>query len=50
MTLRGDAFGSREEFHQAIERYIAWASEWDGSLPAGIFLWRAGRYDNEFKD
>jgi hypothetical protein len=29
------------EFEEAMERYILWASEWDGALPADVFfgLW-----------
>jgi len=29
---------SQAEFDEAIERYIDWASEWDGSLPADVFF------------
>ncbi len=32
---------SQQEFDEAIEQYISWASEWDGALPADVFfgLW-----------
>jgi hypothetical protein len=29
---------SQSEFDQAIARYISWASEWDGALPADVFF------------
>jgi hypothetical protein len=29
---------SQQEFYEAIERYISWASEWDGALPADVFF------------
>ncbi len=29
---------SHEEFEEAIEEYVTWASEWDGSLPADVFF------------
>ncbi|MGA9351226.1 MAG: hypothetical protein WBW48_20810 [Anaerolineae bacterium] len=29
---------SQQEFDEAIERYISWASEWDGALPADVFF------------
>lgn len=29
---------SQPEFEQAIARYISWASEWDGALPADVFF------------
>lgn len=29
---------SQQEFNQAIEQYISWASEWDGALPADVFF------------
>lgn len=29
---------SQAEFDEAIERYIDWASEWDGALPADVFF------------
>ena len=32
---------SQQEFDEAIEQYISWASEWNGALPADVFfgLW-----------
>jgi len=27
-----------QEFDEAIEQYISWASEWDGALPADVFF------------
>lgn len=27
-----------EEFDAAIEKYISWASEWEGDLPADVFF------------
>lgn len=27
-----------EDFQQAIQEYIHWASEWDGALPADVFF------------
>ena len=30
--------GSQSEFDRAIARYIPWASEWDGALPADVFF------------
>ncbi len=29
---------SQQEFDEAIEQYISWASEWDGALPADVFF------------
>ena len=29
---------SQQEFDEAIERHIHWASEWDGALPADVFF------------
>ena len=29
---------SPEEFEQAINNYIEWATEWDGALPADVFF------------
>jgi len=29
---------SQQEFDEAIEQYIDWASEWDGALPADVFF------------
>jgi hypothetical protein len=29
---------SQSEFDRAIARYISWASEWDGALPADVFF------------
>jgi len=29
---------SQPDFEQAIERYVTWASEWDGALPADVFF------------
>jgi len=29
---------SQQEFYEAIEQYISWASEWDGALPADVFF------------
>ena len=29
---------SQPEFDRAIARYISWASEWDGALPADVFF------------
>jgi hypothetical protein len=29
---------SQTEFEEAIDRYIDWASEWDGALPADVFF------------
>lgn len=29
---------SQQEFNEAIEQYISWASEWDGALPADVFF------------
>lgn len=29
---------SQQQFDEAIERYIHWASEWDGALPADVFF------------
>ena len=29
---------SPQEFDEAIEQYISWASEWDGALPADVFF------------
>lgn len=28
----------QEDFQQAIQEYIHWASEWDGALPADVFF------------
>jgi len=30
------------EFDEAIERYVDWASEWDGALPADVFCHLCG--------
>lgn len=34
---------SREELEEAVESYIAWASDWDGALSADVFfgIWSA---------
>ncbi len=29
---------SQQEFDEAVEQYISWASEWDGALPADVFF------------
>jgi len=29
---------SQSDFDRAIARYISWASEWDGALPAEVFF------------
>ena len=29
---------SQEEFDQTLWRYISWAAEWEGSLPADVFF------------
>ncbi len=29
---------SQEEFDETLQRYISWAAEWDGSLPADVFF------------
>jgi hypothetical protein len=29
---------SQSEFDRTISRYISWASEWDGALPADVFF------------
>ena len=29
---------SPDAFDEAVEKYISWASEWDGSLPADTFF------------
>ena len=29
---------SQEEFDETLRRYISWAAEWDGSLPADVFF------------
>ena len=29
---------SQEEFDETLRRYISWAAEWDGSLPAEVFF------------
>ena len=29
---------SKQEFDEATEQYINWASEWDGALPADVFF------------
>ncbi len=29
---------SQQEFEETVERYIHWASEWDGALPADVFF------------
>jgi hypothetical protein len=29
---------SQQEFDETLRRYISWAAEWDGSLPADVFF------------
>jgi hypothetical protein len=29
---------SQPQFEETVERYIRWASEWDGALPADVFF------------
>ena len=29
---------SQEEFDETLRRYISWAAEWDGSLPAEVLF------------
>ena len=40
---------SPEEFEQAINNYIDWATEWDGALPADVFFGVWADFEREKK-
>jgi hypothetical protein len=40
---------SQPQFQEALDRYIHWASEWDGALPADVFfgVWADFRHQDK---